>query len=255
MKVPFVDLKPIHYELKEELNSAFEKVVFENSNFIRGDEDIAFEKAGIIKPNCPCIVFEGYDVYRETADKNNSMLMMIAPFADTKNLALKGIYQQENLSLTLAVIEEFFPDISQNVIDEGLKNVQHPCRFQYIDDKNVLIDGAHNPNGVDGLVQSLNYYYPDKKIRIIFGCLKNKNYKKMVNTLATGLYYQPEIYFYKFNHDNSVDAQTLKSCCPIESKILNNFSDIILDNSVLTVICGSLYMIKDVAGALNIKIF
>ena len=218
-------------------------------------DKIAFEKAGIIKPNCPCIVFEGYDIYREMADKNNSMLMMIAPFADTKNLALKGIYQQENLSLVLTVIEEFFPDISQSVIDEGLKNVQHPCRFQYIEDKNVLIDGAHNPNGVEALVQSLNYYYPDKKIRIIFGCLKNKDYEKMVKTLATGMYYNPEIYFYKFNHANSTDAEILQECCPIESKILTNFDEIILDDNVLTVICGSLYMIKEVTEALDIKIF
>ena len=44
MRVPFVDLKPMHYELKDELNKAYERVVFENSNFIRGKEDELFEK-------------------------------------------------------------------------------------------------------------------------------------------------------------------------------------------------------------------
>lgn len=34
-----------------------------------------------------------------------------------------------------------FPDISESVISEGLKNVKHPARFQYIEDKNLIIDG------------------------------------------------------------------------------------------------------------------
>ncbi len=44
MIVPFVDLKTMHYELKEELDAAYERVVYENSSFIRGQEDELFEK-------------------------------------------------------------------------------------------------------------------------------------------------------------------------------------------------------------------
>ena len=44
MKVPFVDLKPIHVELKQKLDSAYNRVLYKNSMFVRGKEDDYFEK-------------------------------------------------------------------------------------------------------------------------------------------------------------------------------------------------------------------
>ena len=68
-------------------------------------------------------LFEGREVYRDVTDKLGSLLLMVAPFAPTDELALKGLYQQENLSLALACIETVFPEISKDEIDEGLRNV------------------------------------------------------------------------------------------------------------------------------------
>ena len=64
-------------------------------------EQIAFEKAGIIKENCPVITAEGFEIIKDTADKKNSLMIMVSPFENTSNLSLKGLYQQENLSLAL----------------------------------------------------------------------------------------------------------------------------------------------------------
>lgn len=221
-------------------------------------DKIAYEKAGIIKSGCPCIVFEGREVYRDITDEIGSMLVLISPFADSSNLALKGVYQQENLSLALAVIEEIFPEIPQNVVDMGLKNVKHICRFQYIEDKNLIIDGAHNPNGINSLVQSLDYYYPNAKRRYIFGCLKNKNYEQMLNNLFyqfIGLtdYNTPEVYFYHFNHKNSCEVSELQAVCPIKSKELTNDSTIDFNDGKLNVICGSFYMIAELVKLFDIK--
>jgi folylpolyglutamate synthase/dihydropteroate synthase len=41
-----------------------------------------------------------------------------------------------------------FKDIGPETIIEGLSNVVHMCRFQYISEKHMIIDGAHNPNGI-----------------------------------------------------------------------------------------------------------
>lgn len=203
---------------------------------------IAFEKAGIIKPNCPVVTSEGYEAIKDAADKNDSLLMMIAPFENSENLSLKGLYQQENLSLALAVIRLVFPQISNELIQNALKNVKHPARFQFIAGKNIIIDGAHNPNGITALKESLDYYYPDKKRRFVFGCLRNKNYKKMMDLLFDK---NDEIYFYHFNNKNSCTISELQSVCEYEAKELKSFNDLDFNSDTLTIICGSFYMINE----------
>lgn len=99
---------------------------------------------------------------------------MVAPFEDTTELALKGTYQQENLSLALAAVRLVYPNISGSAILQGLRNAHHPGRFQLLENYNIIVDGAHNPNGALALKESLDFYYPDKKRRFVFGCLKIK---------------------------------------------------------------------------------
>ena len=53
---------------------------------------IAFEKAGIIKPNCPVFTIEGYEEIKNKADECNSHLILVAPLEDTTNLSLKGTF-------------------------------------------------------------------------------------------------------------------------------------------------------------------
>lgn len=214
-------------------------------------DKIASEKAGIIKPNCPCIVFEGREVYRDVTDKLGSLLLMVAPFAPTDGLALKGLYQQENLSLALACIETIFPEISKDEIDEGLRNVKHICRFQYIPEFNLIIDGAHNPNGIASLKQSLDAYYPNKYRRFIFGCLKNKDYEHMVQSLFDR---GDEVYFYHFKHQNSCTVEELQAVCPIESKELTPDTKIDFKDDKLNIICGSFYMISELVDRFGIDI-
>lgn len=218
-------------------------------------DEIAFEKAGIIKPDSPCIVLEGREVFYDKAMEVGAELEIINPVITTENLSLKGVCQQENLSLALAVIERFFPQISQNVIKQGLQNVKHPCRFEYISDKNLIIDGAHNPNGINGLMQSLDLYYPNTKRRFIFGCLRNKEYEKMIKILTNTLTWREnnEIYFYHFTHQNSATFEELKSVCSVECKELTIDTKIDFNDGYLNIICGSFYMIAELCKLFQIN--
>lgn len=205
--------------------------------------EIAFEKAGIIKPNCPVITAEGYEAIRDKADECNSLLLMIAPYEDTEYLALKGTCQQENLSLALAAVRLVFPQLSQDVIIEGLKNVKHPCRFQYIEDKNMIIDASHNPNGALALRESLDFYYPNMRRRFVFGCLKNKDYKEMMRILFSK---GDEIFFCHFNNQNSCTIEELQESCEYLSHTFKSLDELPKADNTLTIICGSFYMLNEI---------
>lgn len=229
--------------IKKNLCSIITHIDFDHTERL-GDtlDKIAYEKAGIIKPNCPCIVFEGKEVYYDVAAEQNSPLQVILPLVNSENLSLKGLHQQENLSLALAAIENCFPEIKNDTIQEALKQVKHIGRFQYIKDKNLIIDGAHNPNGISMLRQNLDYYYPFEKRRYIFGCLNNKDYEQMINTLFKD---DDEIYFYEFKHSNSLEYKVFNNVCRYDSKNFREGDSIDFTDGKLTVICGSLYMIGE----------
>jgi len=205
--------------------------------------EIAREKAGIIKENSAVLTAEGYEIFRDVADEKNAMFIMVSPFEDTTNLSLKGRYQQENLSLALAAVRYLFPKISEDTIQYSLTKVEHSCRFQYISERNMIIDAAHNPNGIRALKESLDFYYPDKYRRFVFGCLKNKDYKTMISELFGK---SDEIYFYHFNYPNSATVEELQEACEFPSKEFTGKFD--YNDGKLTIVCGSFYMIKELLG-------
>lgn len=206
-------------------------------------EEIAYEKAGIIKEGCPVITSEGYEIIQDIADEKNSMLIFTAPFADITNLSLKGIIQGENLALALSCIQYLFKDITDSTIQKGLKSVNHPCRFQIIKDKNIVVDASHNPNGIQALRESLDYYYPGKSLRFVFGCLRNKDYSKMVKILFRK---GDEIYFYHFNNPNSCTYEELEKICNYPSEPFVSLNKFNLKDDKITVICGSFYMLNEI---------
>ena len=237
--------------IKKNLCSVITHIDYDHTERLGNTLDkIAFEKAGIIKPNCPCIVLEGREAFYDKAMEVGAELEIINPTVSSSNLALKGVYQQENLALALAVIERCFPHIGQDIIEKGLKNVKHPCRFEYIKEKNLIIDGAHNPNGIAGLMQSLDMYYPNTKRRFIFECLRNKKYEKMINEICKNN--NPEIYFYHFKHENSAVFDELKAVCPVQCKELNQNTKIDFNDGYLNIICGSFYMLAELLELLKI---
>ena len=201
---------------------------------------IAFEKAGIIKPDCPIFTSEGYEEIKDRADELNSLFVMVAPFEDTNNLALKGTCQQANLSLALAAVRFLFKQIPEQLIQKALKEVKHPCRFQLCEN-NLIIDASHNPNGAIALRESLDFYYPNERRCFVFGCLKNKDYKQMMEILFSQ---GDEIYFYHFNNPNSCTIQELQTTCEFPSHKFTSLEE--LPQNCLKIVCGSFYMLNEI---------
>ena len=130
-------------------------------------EKISFEKAGIIKQNCPVITSEGYEAIKDKAEEADSMLILAPMYAEKEyleSLSLKGLHQAANLALALTAIDYVFPDITKEVILKALPKVKNPFRFEYFEDKNLIVDASHNPNGITALRENLDYYFPNQNV-------------------------------------------------------------------------------------------
>jgi len=145
-------------------------------------EQIANEKAGIIKENTPVITLKdnnGLEVVEKIAGERNAPLLLSEETDMETNLM--GLWQKKNAALAVKAAEVL--EIPGDAVKNGLKKVNWPARFQYIEDKNIIIDAAHNPAGARALRQSLDFYFPSQKRVFLFSCLSTKDYKEITNQL------------------------------------------------------------------------
>ena len=204
-------------------------------------EEIAFEKAGIIKKNCPVITSSGYEAIKDKADNEDSLFILTTPFVNpafVDALSLKGNHQVENLALAINAINLLFKNIDDETIISGLNKVKNPCRFEYFEDRNLIVDACHNPNGVSALRENLDWFFPEESRRFVFGCLKNKDYEKMMSILFRE---GDEIYINEFYYPNAANYEELVEKCHYLTKKYTDKT--ILTPDKLNIICGSFYMI------------
>lgn len=227
--------------IKENLCSVITHIDLEHTDRL-GDtiDKISFEKAGIIKQNCPVVIGEKNKVIEEVAKERNSEVYF-AQKSD-KKCSLIGEHQKYNIGLALKVCEI----LNINVKDEDLMCVKNPCRFEYLKDYKVLVDVSHNPNSIEVLRKNLDKYYPNQNFDFIFGCLKTKDYKTMLKLLLKP---EDKLYVYNFTNPNACDYEVLSEAT--KSKIYK-FSDYQKSDN-LTVICGSFYMLKELFNEMGIK--
>lgn len=173
-------------------------------------EDIAREKAGIIKEACPVITSvrneKALEIIRETAKKKNCPYMETAKVEvnihkealdgmcfDALNLSnleisMTGRHQAENATLAVATLlyldQEGKIDVSRDVLYKGLKKAKQHGRFEVLSDMGnrpvIIIDGAHNIDGAEALKNAVNSLCPDGRILLVTGMLKDKDYEGII---------------------------------------------------------------------------
>ena len=179
------------------LTSVITNIAFDHMAWL-GDTlgKIAAEKAGIIKPGIPVITGaeapEALAVIRDTAKQKGSLLIEVnAADADAlpQSPALQGAHQRMNAAVTLATVQqlqELLP-VSAPAITQGLATVHWPGRLQLVEmagGQRVLLDGAHNEDGVTLLTQHLREKFSTQKPVLIMGALVDKDWKLMCRLLA-----------------------------------------------------------------------
>ena len=217
-------------------------------------EEIAHQKAGIIKQNCPVVIGcdnLGLDIVKKHASEFNAPLYevksLIKPsfssiLIDNKeyDFSLLGDYQTKNLALVLETLKHLPFKVSEKTLKMALKNVRWKFRLEYDKEKKLLIDGAHNPSGIKALREFLDKYFPDDKKTFIFGCLNNKDYENMLNELILP---DDEFYFYEFDYPNALKFEQLPDKIKTRAKKILNPFEILESRKNLKIVCGSLYML------------
>ena len=204
---------------------------------------IALQKAGIIKKDVPIVISKdnkGLEVIKKVAELNNSKVIEVDKNDVHYNLNLLGEHQKENTALALAIVKNIGLDIKEETIKKALNDVNWKFRLEYDKNKNILIDGAHNPSGIKALRDFLDKNFKDKKKIFLFGCLKNKDYKTMLDILIRP---EDKLYFYEFNYPNALKFEELdKKYGAINA--INPFEILKYQkDDELKIFCGSLYML------------
>jgi dihydrofolate synthase / folylpolyglutamate synthase len=243
-------------------------------------EEIAFEKAGIIKDGIPTFTAvkntNALNVIEEQAEKKHATLYRLnqefsitshSPHARGEVFTLKGTHtlndleinmigqhQTENAALAVMAAqsinqhEEF--TISEQAIRTGLKTAYWPGRFEILSNHPlVIIDGAHNDEGISALVHELSNRYSNYTIHIVFAALKDKKLDQMINQLDQ---VADEISFVSFEFPRAAEAADLFSLSHLENKSIGENWDSHLAKCIqnlqpdsVLVVTGSLYFISE----------
>jgi dihydrofolate synthase / folylpolyglutamate synthase len=133
-------------------------------------EAIAFEKAGIIKPGIPALI--------GPHAKPAHVFEMVAGLAKSPLFQVVGTfahYEEENQAIARKALSLLPFPLEEKSIAIGLKAVP-PCRFEMVSTKDpiVVLDVAHNPDGLTRTFERLAHTFPGKKIRVLAGFSTDK---------------------------------------------------------------------------------
>ena len=173
-------------------------------------DKIAFEKAGIIKTGGDVVLYPQEPEIEKLVERicterraklHEVELSDLRPVSfslsgqkfgfkgyNALNIALLGEHQIKNAAVAISTAEILNAKgycISKDAIRRGLADTKWPGRFEIIHkDPLLLIDGAHNVQGVTILKEGLCKYFPGKKFSFLVGVLADKEYQAMMGIIA-----------------------------------------------------------------------
>jgi dihydrofolate synthase/folylpolyglutamate synthase len=172
-------------------------------------EEIAATKAGIIKPGCRAVCYDGAPevtatVRRVCAERNVPLRVAsfdrLAPGPETLDgqrfawegrtyrLALLGRHQLRNAATvleTVAVLRERGWRVPESAVERGLAEVRWPARLEVLRRAPLfLLDGGHNPQCAEALAESLERLLDGRKAAFLLGVLADKDYPRMTELLT-----------------------------------------------------------------------
>ncbi|QRG69394.1 bifunctional folylpolyglutamate synthase/dihydrofolate synthase [Brevibacillus choshinensis] len=206
--------------------------------------DIAKEKAGIIKPGVPVVTAERRPevlaVFQEKANETRSTLYhsgthfsgdqveeqlgeqqfiyrsILRRHEGSYRLTMNGIHQTDNASLalmTLDVLRNYFAFmLEEEEMFRGLQQTRWPGRLEIVSPRPlVILDGAHNQEGMEALASSLDRLMPEgARLHLLFSGLADKPLSKMAESLKPLQSRMDSLHLATFDFPRAAEAKALE---------------------------------------------
>ena len=167
--------------------------------------EIAFEKAGIIK-NAPVVTgimsleaievirkkandkgatiyetkAEEYNIIEENLEGSSFTCKIFDKTWENLKIQMIGEHQVQNAIVALKILELLDVKIPEEHIRKGMLKATNPGRFEVMErNPYVILDGAHNQAGIEGLVKTLKENFQDEKLLVVTGMLQDKDVDHM----------------------------------------------------------------------------
>ncbi|MCM8822050.1 MAG: bifunctional folylpolyglutamate synthase/dihydrofolate synthase [Candidatus Omnitrophica bacterium] len=263
-------IMPVSYDHMEYLGNSIEEIASEKAGIIKNNSIVVSgrqlpESLKVIKRVCRQKNAKGYFY-----GKDFSARLIFSDFPHEHKLNFTGISSIKNISIrlfgshqihnaavaiqSLLLLRKSGFDISDSAIIEGMKKSIWPARFQPVmENPLVIIDGGHNPDGINSLKRALKQYFPDTKFIFLVGILKDKKWEVMLRMLSK---LGEKFIFTTPDNPRSVPPEhlagkmhelTKKTGVEVIENVQHAFKRLIeIKGSSPRVICGSLYLAGDI---------
>jgi dihydrofolate synthase / folylpolyglutamate synthase len=234
-------------------------------------EQIAGEKAGIIKPGVPVVTAaetgRGLEKIATTAQQQDALLTVIdrndanGSLIASSRLPLLGVHQRLNAALAVAAVRAAsnHVPVGHESLVQGLANVHWAGRMQLVsreDGRQLLLDGAHNLHSAEALASAFRQQFAGVMLTIILGVLADKDWQRIAQTLAP---LARRLYLVPVNSERSLAPTALEPVC----RAVNADANITVCSSLaealestadapFLLITGSLYLIGEAMERLRL---
>ncbi|WP_421673411.1 bifunctional folylpolyglutamate synthase/dihydrofolate synthase [Staphylococcus gallinarum] len=234
--------------------------------------DIARDKGAIVKPETPVIYAvkneDALHIIRELVEQQSadgieferdiSIISEDEEFTyrykdyelETLMLNMLGEHQKENAALAITALIELneagIVDLDFNKMIDGIESVTWTGRIEQVKESPLMIvDGAHNNESIEALIETIRNYYHRDKLDVLFAATKGKPITSMVDQLKeiTDTFYVTDFDFHK-----ALDKQTIFDEIKVDDKVLVDDCVRFIENyeGEGLLITGSLYFISEV---------
>ena len=254
--------------------SALTSLSLEHTQWLGENVDaIAFEKAHIFKPGTPAVAsaqaFGASKVLAEYAQRIGAPLWVEGQHfsmqakapgqwcwqgfgrkVEQLQLSLQGAHQVSNAALALACLELSPFRLQEAALRQGLLETRWPGRLEYFERKPpLLLDGAHNPEGMEMLTLALKQLWPVADIHLVFSVLRDKDLASMAALLFPRC---ASIHLAPLTH---LKARPPEECLPVAQRYCQNSvvcasveealqkAMACAKGNALVVVAGSLYLV------------
>lgn len=248
--------------------------------------EIASEKAGIIKEGIHLVVesqenevLAVFDEAAKAAGVSNYQVVNPLEFADCHyedgmqsfsygeygqlKMKLLGVHQYENAAAAILAAEAFFnqrnyrDSLIHEYIRRGIESASWQGRMEVLrKEPFLMVDGAHNSNGVGALRNSLMALFPGEKFHFIMGVMADKDYEEMIEEL---LPLAVDFTTITVESERALQAEELAECIQKKGVTAECAKDLLAlltpekgDTEVKTIAFGSLYFIGEIKSLQNL---